>query len=427
MRSAGLLVACWLCALTTMASGARVCLSKVDGAIGPATASYISRSVDEAQSKGVQCLIIQLNTPGGLLDSTRVIVQKLLGSPIPVVVYVAPTGASAASAGCFITLAANVAAMAPATTIGAAHPVSLGGLPSGDQPKPDQTMTQKLENFAVSYMEAIASRRNRNIEWAKSAVRESASITAEKALELKVVEIVARDLDDLLGQLNGRLVNGKPLDTAAAQIVEIKVSVTEQLLQMFWRPEVMFVLMLVAIYGLIGEMTTPGAILPGVVGAIALILALYMAAILPVNIAGLLMIGLAIALFLIDVFAPTHGVLTGGGILAFLVGSLMLFDRRDPLFRLSLSYIIPSVVLTAGFFVLIVGKALQAQRLPVKVGKETMLGKHVQVITPIDASGGRVFVEGEYWAARSDQPIKQGETVRIMAVEGLTVKVVPKT
>jgi membrane-bound serine protease (ClpP class) len=410
-----------------MARGATVCLSKVDGAIGPATASYISRSVDEAQSKGVQCLIIQLNTPGGLLDSTRVIVQKLLGSPVPVVVYVAPTGATAASAGCFITLAANVAAMAPATTIGAAHPVTLGGLPSGDQSKPDQTMTQKLENFAVSYMEAIASRRNRNIEWAKSAVRESASITAEKALELKVVEIVARDLDDLLAQLNGRVINGKPLETASAQVVEIKTSVTEQLLQMFWRPEVMFVLMLVAIYGLIGEMTTPGAILPGVIGAMALILALYMAAILPVNVAGLLLIGLAVALFLIDVFAPTHGVLTGGGILAFFVGSLMLFDRRDPLFRLSLTYIIPSVILTSGFFLLIVGKGLQAQRLPVRVGKETMLGKFVQAITPIDASGGRVFVEGEYWTARSDQSIEKGETVRIIAVEGLTLKVVPKT
>jgi membrane-bound serine protease (ClpP class) len=422
-----ILVACWLGAFATMASGARVCLSKVDGAIGPATASYIARSVDEAQSKGVQCLIIELNTPGGLLDSTRVIVQKLLGSTVPVVVYVAPTGATAASAGCFITLAANVAAMAPATTIGAAHPVTLGGLPSGDQSKPDQTMTQKLENFAVSYMEAIASRRNRNIEWAKSAVRESASITAEKALELKVVEIVARDLDDLLAQLNGRVVNGRPLETAAAQVVEIKTSVTEQLLQMFWRPEVMFVLMLIAIYGLIGEMTTPGAILPGVVGAMALILALYMAAILPVNVAGLLLIGLAVALFLIDVFAPTHGVLTGGGILAFFVGSLMLFDRRDPLFRLSLYYIIPSVILTSGFFLLIVGKGLQAQRLPVRVGKETMLGKFVQAITPIDASGGRVFVEGEYWTARSDQSIKQGETVRIVAVEGLTVKVVPKT
>ena len=427
MKSAGLLVACWLGAFATIASAEKVCVSNVDGAIGPATASYLSRSVDEAQSKGGQCLIIQLNTPGGLLDSTRLIVQKLLGSPIPIVVYVAPTGATAASAGCFITLAANVAAMAPATTIGAAHPVALGGLPSGDQSKPDQTMTQKLENFAVSYMEAIASRRNRNIEWAKSAVRESASITAEKALELKVVEIVARDLDDLLAQLNGRVVNGRPLETTAAQVVEIKTSVTEQLLQMFWRPEVMFVLMLVAIYGLIGEMTTPGAILPGVVGGIALILALYMAAILPVNVAGLLLIGLAVALFLIDVFAPTHGLLTGGGILAFFVGSLMLFDRRDPLFRLSLSYIIPSVILTSGFFLLIVGKGLQAQRLPVKVGKETMLGKFVQAITPIDASGGRVFVEGEYWTARSDQPIKQGETVRIITVEGLTLKVAPKT
>src|SRR5271165_2971767 len=224
-------MACWLGAFAAMASGARVCLSKVDGAIGPATASYISRSVDEAQSKGVQCLIIQLNTPGGLLDSTRVIVQKLLGSPIPVVVYVAPTGATAASAGCFITLAANVAAMAPATTIGAAHPVALGGAPGGAETKPDPTMTQKLENFAVSYMEAIASQRNRNVEWAKSAVLESASITAEKAQELKVIEIIAKDLNDLLAQLNGRTVIGKTLRTAGAQVVEIKMSAAEQIFQ----------------------------------------------------------------------------------------------------------------------------------------------------------------------------------------------------
>jgi membrane-bound serine protease (ClpP class) len=427
MRAASLLVACWLGGFATMASGEKVCLSNVDGAIGPATASYISRSIDEAQSEGGQCLIIQLNTPGGLLDSTRVIVQKLLGSQIPVVVYVAPTGATAASAGCFITLAANVAAMAPATTIGAAHPVALGGLPVGDQSKPDQTMTQKLENFAVSYMEAIASRRSRNVEWAKSAVRESASITAEKAQELKVIEIVARDLKDLLGQLNGRIIDGKPLRTADAQVVEIKMSAAEHLFQMFWRPEVMFVLMLIAIYGLIGEMTTPGAILPGVIGAIALVLALYMSAILPVNVAGLLLIGLAVGLFLIDVFAPTHGVLTGGGIVAFLVGSLMLFDRRDPLFRLSLAYIIPSVILTSGFFLLIVGKGLQAQRLPVKVGQETMLGKVVSALTPIDSNGGRVFIEGENWAARSTTPINQGDTVKIIAVEGLTLKVIPNT
>ena len=367
MKSAGLLVACWLGVFATIASAEKVCVSNVDGAIGPATASYISRSIDEAQSKGGQCLIIQLNTPGGLLDSTRLIVQKLLGSPIPIVVYVAPTGATAASAGCFITLAANVAAMAPATTIGAAHPVALGGLSGGDQSKPDQTMTQKLENFAVSYMEAIASRRSRNVDWAKSAVRESASITAEKAQELKVIEIIASDLNDLLGQLDGRMVNGRPLRTADAQVVEIKMSAAEQFFQMFWRPEVMFVLMLIAIYGLIGEMTTPGAILPGVTGAIALVLALYMAAILPVNVAGLLLIGVAVALFVIDVFAPTHGVLTGGGIVAFLVGSLMLFDRRDSLFRLSLSYIIAGAILTSGFFLLIVGQRTPCAASPRKV------------------------------------------------------------
>jgi len=189
----------------------------------------------------------------------------------------------------------------------------------------------------------------------------------------------------------------------------------------------MFVLMLIAIYGLIGEMTTPGAILPGVIGAIALVLALYMSAILPVNVAGLLLVVLAVGLFLIDVFAPTHGVLTGGGIVAFLVGSLMLFDRRDPLFRLSLAYIIPSVILTSGFFLFIVGKGLRAQRLPVKVGRETMLGKVVSALTPIDSNGGRVFIEGENWAARSTTPISQGETVKIIAVEGLTLKVIPNT
>jgi membrane-bound serine protease (ClpP class) len=426
MKSAGLLLAYWLGAFATMASAEKVCLSNVDGAIGPATADYISRSIDEAESGGAQCLVIQLNTPGGLLDSTRVIVQKLLGSKVPVVVYVAPTGATAASAGCFITLAANVAAMAPSTTIGAAHPVSLGGFPSGDQSKQDPTMTQKLENFSVSYMEAIASRRNRNVDWAKSAVRESASITAEKAQELKVIEIIARDLNDLLAQLNGRTVDGRTLRTAGAQVVEIKMSGTEQFFQMFWRPEVMFVLMLVAIYGLIGEMTTPGAILPGVIGAIALVLALYMSAILPVNVAGLVLIALAIALFVIDVFAPTHGVLTGGGIVAFLVGSLMLFDRRDPLFHLSLFYIVPSVIVTAGFFLLIVGQGLRAQRLPVKVGKETMLGKSVHALTPIDSTHGRVFVEGESWRARSAAPIKEGDTVQIIAVEGLTVQVIPQ-
>jgi membrane-bound serine protease (ClpP class) len=403
------------------------CLINIDGPIGPATASYISRGIEEAKSLGAECLVIQLNTPGGLLDSTRVIVQKLLTSPVPVIVYVSPTGAAAASAGCFITLAADVAAMAPATTIGAAHPVSIGGVPGSSETKQDDTMARKLENFSVSYIESIAAKRNRNVEWAKAAVRESASITAEKALETKVVEIIAQNTNDLLAQLNGRVVHGKPLITAGVRLVPIKMSAAESFFQMIWRPEVMFVLMLIAIYGLIGELTTPGAILPGIVGAIALILALYMSAILPVNVAGLLLIGLAFCLFVIDVFAPTHGILTGGGIVSFFVGSLMLFDRNDPLFRLSLAYILPAVIVTAAFFVFIVAKGVHAQSLPIKVGREIMLGKNASALTPIDMNGGKVFVEGEYWNATSNSRIEQGQIVRVLAVDGLTLRVEPKS
>jgi membrane-bound serine protease (ClpP class) len=410
----------------TAIAAEKVCLVKIDGAIGPATASYISRTIDEARTQNAQCLIIQLNTPGGLLDSTQTIVQSFLASPVPAVVYVAPTGASATSAGCFITIAASVAAMAPATTIGAAHPVTLGGNPTGGEQKPDETMKQKLENFSVSYMEAIAARRHRNVEWAKSAVRESASISAEKALELKVIDLIAIDLTELLKQLNGRVVDGKTLKTAGAEVAEIKMSASERVFQRLWRPEVMFVLMLIAIYGIIGEMTTPGAILPGVVGAIALVLALYMAAILPVNVTGLVLIAFALMLFIFDVYAPTHGVLTVGGIISFLIGSLMLFNRADPLFRLSLGYIIPATLITAAFFIFVIGKGLRAQLLPIKAGAETLIGRTVTALTAIDSHGGRTFVEGEYWNAVSDTPIEKDEVVEIAAVQGLTLKVKAK-
>jgi len=242
-----------------------------------------------------------------------------------------------------------------------------------------------------------------------------------------VLEIIAMDRNDLLRQLDGRVVNSKSVKTADAQIVEIKMSAAEQIFQTAWRPEVMYILLLIAIYGIIGELNTPGAILPGVVGGIALLLALYMAAILPVNITGLLLIGLAIGLFIIDVFAPTHGVLTVGGIVAFLIGSLMLFNRQDPVFRLSLRFIIPGVILTAVFFVAIIGSGLRAQRLPVKVGTETMIGKTVSALTRIDLTGGKIFLEGEYWNATSDTPVEKGQLVQINAVEGLTLKVQPKT
>ena len=415
---------CLVCASAPAAE--KVALIKINGAIGPATASYIARSIDEARTQNAQCLVIQLNTPGGLLDSTQTIVQDFLGSTVPVVVYVSPTGATATSAGCFITLAANVAAMAPATTIGAAHPVMLGGIPSGQEQKPDDTMKQKLENFSVSYIETIAAKRHRNVDWAKSAVRESASITAEKALELRVIDLIAADTPELLKRLNGRVVDGKALNTATAEIAEIKMSPSERVFQQLWRPEVMFILMLIAIYGIIGEMTTPGAILPGVVGAIALILALYLAAILPVNVTGVVLIALAMMLFIFDIYAPTHGVLTMGGIISFLIGSLMLFNRADPLFRLSLSYIIPATLMTAAFFAFVIGKGLRAQRLPVKAGAETMVGKAVTASTPIDSQGGRVFVEGENWSAVSDTPVEPGEVIEIAEVQGLTLKVQPR-
>lgn len=407
-------------------AAADVGLIKIKGAIGPATASYIERATKISGERGDTCLVIQLDTPGGLLDSTKEIVQTFYASPVPVVVYVAPSGANAGSAGCFITLAADVAAMAPNTSIGAAHPVSIGGGGGGDD-KPDAVMKEKLENFATSYIEAIAEKRGRNVEWAKSSVRESASITSEKALELKAIDLIAKDMPDLLAKLNQHKAGDRALQTAGATVREIPMILRERVFQAIWRPEVMFVLMLVAIYGLIGELNNPGAILPGVVGAIALILVLYMSSILPVNVAGLALIGLAVVLFVIDVFAPSHGLLTGGGIVAFFLGALMLFNRADPTFRLSLSYIIPGVILTALFFLFVVGKGLRAQKLPVQVGCETMIGKVVPALTPINATSGKIFIEGELWNAVSDETIEKDTPVEVVAVKGLTLTVKRKT
>ncbi len=420
-----ILVAMLASASATKLLAADVGLIKVNGAIGPATASYIARALDVSAERHDSCLIIQLDTPGGLLESTEDIVKKFYASKVPVVVYVAPSGAKAASAGCFITLAADIAVMAPNTSMGAAHPVEMGG--GGSSGNTDDVMKKKLENYASSYIEAIAEKRGRNVEWAKSAVLESVATTAEKALDLKVIDLIAKDVPDLLNQIDGREVNGQTLKTAGAKVVEIPMAPREKLFQVLWRPEVMLVLMLAAIYGIIGELSNPGAILPGVVGGIALILALYMAAILPVNVAGLALIGLAMVLFVIDLFAPTHGVLTFGGIASFFLGALMLFNKADPTFRLSLAYIIPATVLTALFFLFVVGAGLKAQTLPVRAGRETMLGKTVTALARIDNAGGKVFVEGEYWNAVSDSPIEAGQAAEIISIEGLKLKVKPKT
>lgn len=422
MRHLAAILCCFVLALTSTAQPT-VGLINVDGAIGPATADYIERAIEISGERSDACLILQLDTPGGLLESTADIVQSFYASKVPVVVYVAPEGANAGSAGCFITIAADVAAMAPNTSIGAAHPVSIGGGPSGGDEKPDEVMKEKMENYASSYIESIAQKRGRNIEWARASVIKSASITSEQALATNVIDLIAADIPDLLQQLNGWEADQKTITTADAEIVEIPMIAREKVFQLIWRPEVMFILMLIAMYGIIGELSNPGAILPGTVGAIALILMLYMSAILPVNIAGFAFIVLAIILFIVDVFAPTHGVLTAGGIISFALGVLMLFNSGVPGFELSLVYIIPGIIVTSLFFIFVVGKGLKAQLLPVKVGRETLVGTVTKAEDPIDSSSGRVFVEGEYWNATSDLPIETGQSVQIVSVDGLKLKV----
>jgi membrane-bound serine protease (ClpP class) len=396
---------------------------QIRGAIGPATASYIARAISVAEKRNDTCLIIQLDTPGGLLDSTKDIVERFYAARVPVVVYVTPSSANAGSAGTFITMAANFAAMAPHSSIGAAHPVSIGS--GGGTEKPDDVMKQKLENFASSYIEGIAEKRGRNAEWARSAVRESASITAEKALELDVIDLIATDLNDLLRQLDGREVDGKTLRTVGATLSPIPMAPREKFFQMLWRPEVMFLLMLIAIYGIIGEINNPGTFIPGIAGLIALVLFLYMATILPINVAGIALIILAVTLFIIDVYSPSHGVLSVGGAIAFFLGALMLFNRGTPGFHLSIMYIIPATLVTALFFAFVVAAGLRAQRRATQTGREAMIGQIVTATERLDANGGWVFVEGESWRAVSDTAIEKDSPVEIVGMEGLTLKVKP--
>ena len=419
------------CAITVLglllgatAHAAQVGLIKIDGAIGPATANYISRALDVAAAQDDECLVIQLDTPGGLVDSASKIVASFYAAKIPTVVYVSPAPARAGSAGVFITMAADFAVMAPHTRIGAAHPVELGA--SGTVEKTDDVMKQKMENDTASFAKSIAEKRHRNVDWAKSAVLESASITAEDALAKDVIDFIAEDMPDLLKQLDHRVVNGKTLHTANASVVEIPMNPFEQFSQLFLRPEVMFILMLMVIYGIMGELSSPGAILPGVVGAIALILVLYMSAILPVNVTGLVLIGLAVILFMADVFSPTHGVLTTGGILAFFLGAMMLFSQAGPGFGLSLSWILPATILTAAFFIFVVSKGIRAQFKPAQTGTGAMIGKTVSALSRIEPAGGRVFIEGETWNAVSETPVEAGQAVEITGIVGLTLKVKPK-
>ncbi|MEX0772111.1 MAG: nodulation protein NfeD [Balneolales bacterium] len=392
----------------------------VNGPIGPTTTSYISRAISTAEERGSECLILELDTPGGLLDSTTDIVQAMLASEVPIVVYVTPSGGGAISAGVFITLASHIAAMAPATTIGAATPVQMSGEEIGDDQR------EKLINYSVSYIESIAAERDRNVEWAESAVRDAAAITEETAIEIDVIEIIAENRVDLLTQLQGREVNGAELNTEGAAINEIEKTHAEKFLGYLFSPQIMMILMIMAIYGIIGEISEPGAIIPGVVGLVALILLLYTVAAMPINIAGFVLIGLSIILFVSEAFTPTFGLLTAAGAVTFFLGSLMLFEDLSPLYQLSVWYVLPATVLTTLFFAVIVSSGLRAQFQKVaKSGKESMIGRKVEAIKRIDANGGKVFVQGEIWNAYSDEIVEEGEMCEIIEIKGLNIKVRP--
>lgn len=398
-----------------------VFLISVEGAISPTTTNYIRRGIETSLEENAECLIIQLDTPGGLLQSTQDIVKALLDSNLPIVVYVSPEGASAASAGTFITIAAHIAAMAPATNIGAASPVQSG--PGGGAASQDTVMQKKIFNFSESYIETIAERRGRNAEWAMSAVRDGESVTSSEALELNVIDLISADRQTLLNDIHGRVAEGDTLDTRNATIREIPTNLAENFLGFIIRPEVMLILTMIAIYGIIGEVTNPGAIVPGMAGVIALVLVLYASAAMPINIAGFALIALAVILFIAEAFTPAFGLLIGGGAVAFFLGALMLFQEFPESMEISWGWLIPATALTTLFFAWIVTEGLRIQFSNNVTGKEAMIGKKAEVVDDITGGRGRVFVNGEYWTAISDEDIKEGEFCEIEEINGLKMKV----
>jgi len=395
----------------------------INGVIGPSTSRFIARAIRDAT--GSEALIIQIDTPGGLLKSTEEITRSILNAPLPVVVYISPRGARAASAGVFITYSSHIAAMAPATHLGAATPVNVGG----EGAKPDDAMARKVTNDAVANLRAMAKRRGRNADWGEKAIREAVSITEEDAVRLKVVEFIANDFTDLLRQLDGRTVETErgpmTLRTARARIIDREMDITERFLGLLSEPNIGFILMNVGTLGILVELYNPGAILPGVVGGISLILGLASFAILEVNAAGLLLILFAVLLFIADIKVPGHGVLTIGGLIAFVFGAILLTERQIPVLQISIRLIITTAALLAGFFLLAVRAGLRAQRVPRSSGGEQLIGATGVVRSRLDPEG-QVHVRGELWTAVSvGGPVEEGRRVRVVGVDGLRVRVTP--
>ena len=411
----------------------------IDGAIGPATHDYIKRSLATAATQNARVIIIRLNTPGGLDASMREIIQEIIASPVPVVTYVGPGGARAASAGTYILYASHIAAMAPATNLGAATPVKIGGFPSipdsfDEKQENDQQeradaqdpMTKKIVNDAVAYIRGLAQMRGRNAEWAEKAVREATSLTADEALAEGVIDLIASDIPDLLAKIDGQTVKMQGqeiiLSTQDVAIVELEQDWRTRLLAIITDPNIAYILMLIGIYGLILEFANPGTIVSGVVGAVCLLLALFAFQVLPVNYAGLALIFLGIVFMLAEMFVPSFGALGIGGMIAFVIGSIMLLDMDIPGYGISIPLVATVALITTGFFLFVLGMAVKARQRPVVCGNAEMVGAIGEVADDFDNEGW-VKVHGELWRAKTPMSLRRGQKVKITSVDGLTLTV----
>ena len=396
-----------------------VVVMNLTGVINPSAASYVERGIRQAEEKEAEGVVIMLDTPGGMMVSMDEIVKAIMNSKVPVVVYVGPKGARAASAGVFIALSADIVAMAPGTSLGAAHPVDLQG----------KMASEKAVNAASAAIKAIAERRKRNPEWAVSTVRKSVAVTDQEALSLKVADLMAEDLDDLLKQLDGREVivqkTPKKLTTQGANLIQVEMSQRERFLQILGDPTVAYVLFTLGLLGVIYEFSAPGFGFPGVVGAICMILALYALNAITVSIAGLILMIVAVIMFIMEIKIPSHGALTIGGVIAFALGSLMLFSPHVPTFRLALELVVLTTVLMAGFFSFVVAKGLLAQKAAVVSGREALVGLTGEARTKVDQFDGLVFAAGEEWSAWTDEEtIPKGTRVKIIGSERNRIKIV---
>jgi membrane-bound serine protease (ClpP class) len=395
----------------------------VDATINPATADFIHQSIEQANEAGAECLLVRLNTPGGLLKSTRVIVSDLLTAKLPVIVYVAPAGAQSASAGSFITLAAHIAAMAPGTNIGAAHPVGMQG---GEK---DSIMNEKATNDAAAFIRTISEKRHRNVRWAEDAVRKSISITESEALKDSVIDLIAASIRELLEKVDGRSVdiNGSSviLRTKDAEIIDIQMDWKFKILDILSDPNIAYIFFMLGVYGLLFELYNPGAIAPGVIGVISLILAFYSLHTLPINYAGLALIVVGIVLFLLEIKITSYGLLTIGGVVSLLLGSIMLIRSESALEFVHLSWgiIIPTVLCTAAFFLFAIGMGIRAQRKKPTTGVEGIVGEVGEAITGLHPEG-QVRIHGEIWkAASSEGMLPAGTKVKVERVENLQLTV----